>query len=370
MKVLHICSYYLAITLFEDLCETQRKQGMDVRVFVPVEKGNPSHRTVQDYVDVCPCIGKYDRLIYRLKQRKIFKSIKQQYDFTSFDLTHAHTLFSNGYVSYRLHKKYGIPYVVAVRGTTDVHFFLKKLFWLRPLGMRILRDAAHVVFIAPQGKAQMLANYVPKKLRAQIEAKSTVVPNGLSPFWLENKHKNVLEIHDKRINILTVGNVHKWKNLLNSVEACNELKNRGYVVNHTIIGKVLDNAIANTLRQENSVTLIEAMPKEQLIKHFRKNHIFFLPSVVETFGRVYAEALTQGLPVVYTKGQGFDGFFPEGEVGYAVDSGNIHDMADKLEDIIVHYEKFRTACNGLPDLFDWEQLIRCYADIYEKAKER
>jgi len=44
-----------------------------------------------------------------------------------------------------------------------------------------------------------------------------------------------------------------------------------------------------------------------------------MPSITETFGLVYAEALSQGLPVLYTRGQGFDRQFEEGEVGYAVD---------------------------------------------------
>ena len=43
-----------------------------------------------------------------------------------------------------------------------------------------------------------------------------------------------------------------------------------------------------------------------------------MPSRYETFGLVYGEAMSQGLPIIYSKGQGVDGYFKEGTVGYGV----------------------------------------------------
>ena len=37
---------------------------------------------------------------------------------------------------------------------------------------------------------------------------------------------------------------------------------------------------------------------------YRENDIYVMPSIIETFGLVYAEAMSQGLPVIYTRGQG------------------------------------------------------------------
>lgn len=56
-----------------------------------------------------------------------------------------------------------------------------------------------------------------------------------------------------------------------------------------------------------------------------------MPSFTESFGLVYAEAMSQGLPVIYSKGQGFDGQFAEGVVGYHVDA---HDPEELCENII------------------------------------
>jgi glycosyltransferase involved in cell wall biosynthesis len=361
------------MSVFKDLCDRLIGKNCDVRVFVPLQNGRPKtiyKKPLDDYVDACHCFNKNDRFIYWLKQQKIYARAERQYDFSQFDLTHAHTLFSNGYVSYKLNKRFGIPYIVAVRAT-DISVFFKKLPWLRSLGVRILQDASAVIFISPQGKQQTLEQYIPDRLKAEIEAKSFVIPNGLTPFWMQNRHRNTLELNDKQVKILTVGKTSKEKNLLASIAVCKELRKRGYDISHTIIGRVVDKRLAENLRQNESVTFVEEVEKEKLLEHFRASHIFFLPSVRETFGRVYAEALTQGIPVVYSKGQGFDGYYEQGEVGYAVDNGDIRDMADKLQDIIDNYDRFKKRVNyAAIDIFNWDNIVDQYCDIYAQSAKR
>ena len=69
---------------------------------------------------------------------------------------------------------------------------------------------------------------------------------------------------------------------------------------------------------------------ENFIKYFIESDIFVMPSRYETFGLVYVEALSQGLPVIYTRGQGFDGQIPDGEVGYSVKCNDVNEIAEKL----------------------------------------
>lgn len=89
-----------------------------------------------------------------------------------------------------------------------------------------------------------------------------------------------------------------------------------------------------------------------------------MPSLRETFGLVYAEALTQGLPVIYTKGQGFDGQFNEGEVGYSVDSEDSDDIANKVLHIMRDYEELTKKCIELCWKFDWKHITSQYVQIY------
>ena len=79
---------------------------------------------------------------------------------------------------------------------------------------------------------------------------------------------------------------------------------------------------------------------------------------------LYSEAMSQGLPVIYTRGQGFDGQFADGEVGYAVDCFDANEIADKVIDTVNNYEDVSKRCIKLCGEFDWDKLGKQYRDIY------
>ena len=89
-----------------------------------------------------------------------------------------------------------------------------------------------------------------------------------------------------------------------------------------------------------------------------------MPSLTETFGRVYAEAMSQGVPIIYTRGQGFDGFFPEGEVGFSVDPHDPEEIADRVEDIVNDYNVMSCNCLRNCRLFDWNIIAENLIDLY------
>ena len=89
-----------------------------------------------------------------------------------------------------------------------------------------------------------------------------------------------------------------------------------------------------------------------------------MPSFTETFGLVYVEALSQGLPVIYTKGQGFDGQFPEGTVGYHVTPTESKDVAEKILKIAENYMKISSNCNNGIKKYQWKMISEEYLRIY------
>ena len=99
----------------------------------------------------------------------------------------------------------------------------------------------------------------------------------------------------------------------------------------------------------------------------RQSDIFVMPSKPETFGLVYVEALSQNLPIVYTKGEGFDGFFPEGEVGYSAISGNVASIAEVIMKVIHNYP---IIVNNITRLslekdFSWPLIATKYMKLYK-----
>ena len=55
----------------------------------------------------------------------------------------------------------------------------------------------------------------------------------------------------------------------------------------------------------------------------KEHQIFAMPSFNETFGLVYIEALSQNLPILYTKSEGIYKYFEEGHFGIGVEPSNI-----------------------------------------------
>ena len=89
-----------------------------------------------------------------------------------------------------------------------------------------------------------------------------------------------------------------------------------------------------------------------------------MPSITETFGLVYAEAMSQGLPLIYTRNQGFDGQFPEGIVGYNVNCYDAREIADKIIKINKDYKSISQNCITLSSEFSWEKISGKYHGIY------
>ena len=90
-----------------------------------------------------------------------------------------------------------------------------------------------------------------------------------------------------------------------------------------------------------------------------------MPSITETFGLTYVEAMSQGLPVIYSKGQGFDGRFKEGHIGYHVRSKDTKDIANKIIGITKNYKTISENCTKESLLFNWNEISTEYKEIYK-----
>lgn len=366
MKVLHINSYYSVSPFYKNLFEEQVKRGINIDVYVPVAKNYIiPPREFGSYTKISLNHGRYDRYIFHIKHLKILRDVIKNYDISEFNILHAHSLFSNGYIAYKLNQKYRVPYIVAVRDT-DVNTFFKRLLHLRKLGIEILRHANKVIFLSTKYKEFTIKTYIPKALRKEISDKSVIIPNGIDAFWLNNKPTEVHRLKSDEVNILFVGRISRRKNVSTTIKACQMLIDRGYKVRFTVVGCVEDDREYNIIKQNNFVTYINHQPKEKLIDIYRSNDIFVMPSITETFGLVYAEAMSQGLPVIYTKGQGFDGQFEEGLVGYHVDCYDPNEIANRIVDIINNYGKLSENCLRLCDKFDWSLIAKQYDDVYKE----
>lgn len=366
MKILHINSYYRENSFYKKFYQAQNShKELNIDVYAPISNDILSYTKtgIDGFATMSVCNKPIDRFVFHHKQRKILKDVQEKMDIESYDIIHANTLFSNGYVAYKLNYQYNIPYVVAVRDT-DLNFFLKKIFYLRKTGINILKNASKIIFLSNAYKEKLLNDYVPKNLGNSIREKSVVIPNGLDDFWIDNKqYKEAKQL--KNINVIFAGAVSKRKNPSTTAKACEILIDKGYNVTFNIVGRIDNQTEFEKINKFNFVDYHKPVNKEELLNYYRNNDLFVMPSLTETFGLTYAEAMSQGLPLIYSKKQGFDQQFPEGVVGYAVDSLNEEEIAKKIVDIVENYSVISKNCTKLTSNFKWEDINKKYIAIYK-----
>ena len=360
MRVLHINRNYLGTTLHQTMIEHLDKLGVESYVFVPVCKTEKATIKPNNNVCVSYCINNIDRYIFDLKQFKIIRSIEKNYDVESFDCIHAYTLFTDGNAAMKLAQKYKKPFVVAVRNT-DVNDFFAKLFFLRGRGVKIMREAKKIFFLSEAYRKNVFEKYIPQKYYDELYAKSMIIPNGIDDFWFNNQPPEDNKEVSSPIKLIYAGRIDKNKNIPTIKNAMDVLQRMGIESSLTVIGKIVDQSEFLKIKDDNRITYLPAMPKEQLIEQYRKHDVFVMPSFTESFGLVYAEAISQGLPVVYSKGQGFDGQFEEGVVGFHCNAYDMNDVANAIKKIVgMKQNTFALLINK----FSWKTLVVQYHRIY------
>lgn len=362
-EILHVNTNFENSTIYLNMLNAFNSlEDISGKVYYPVEFTQKTEIDHPD-IDIFNILKKTDRYFYFYRNKKLFKNMENHYDFKRFKSVLAYSLFSNGYLAYTIMKKYGIPYNVIVQNT-DVNLYYKKMLHLRSIANKILKNANSVIFISEPYRQKVLERYVNKKDRYLIENKSYVIPFGIDDYWLQNRNKNYKkDFSHNDIRLLYIGKINKNKNILTTAKSCEALINRGYTVSLTVVGNVEDLTVYKKLKKYSFIKFIPFQSKEDLISIYRKHDIFVMPSKKESFGLVYAEALTQGLPIIYSKQQGFDGHFEDGLVGYAVNPMDHQEITDKILKIRKNFSSIQERCIELSSKFCWNTIAEHYCKV-------
>ncbi len=364
MKILHICNDYRDNNLYEHLF-TLLSQYAEQSVFVPYKYSlnfrNRNNYSVKHEV----CYNDIDRIFYKRKGAKVFQSLKKQVNIAEQNLIHAHTLFSNGYVAYLSNKEYKIDYVVTIRNV-DVDIFLNYFPNMKIAALQIMTNAKKIIFISPILKHKLFSYFEGDEDREMIERKSTIITNGIDNFWFENKHMK--KTKNRELKLLQIGWICRNKNQINSIKAVELLNRNNIPCSLQIIGGVESkadrlyyNKLINYIERSNYKSKIEIQDKKEkinLIKDFRQADIYLMPSYRETFGLVYIEAMSQGLPIIYSKNQAVDRLFDAAPVGVFVNPKRPSDIAEKIIYTRDNYNIFVNNIEYHLDDFKWEKITR------------
>lgn len=372
MHILHISNDFSGSKVHVSLYKELSKQGVRQTIYCPVRSADDIGKNaynaegtdiVYDFV-----IKPYHRYVYHVKRTDIFHSLQKKVNLEDVDLVHAATLFTDGGQAYKIYKKYHIPYVVAVRNT-DINGFLDLLPNTWPAGRGILRNAKYIFFISSALMDKFCSHKVIKPILPEIKDKMMLIPNGIDDYYLDHISR---ETHDGQ-KVLYVGDFSNNKNVVRLCEAVLELKKEaGFSdLGMSLVGggHNKDDRIQKMVdRHPDTFTYLGPIyDQKKLCDVFRNHMVFAMPSIHETFGLVYLEALSQNLPVVYTKGQGIDGLFDD-TVGIGVNPLSVNDIKDAIKKIITNYG-FYSNRNVDFERFRWSGIAAYYKSLYEDVKK-
>jgi len=353
----------------ENLYDNLDKLSVRQKIYYPlrkhaIEKVGKLKGDVNDFVTISKLLKNSHRVFFKKKINFLYRDLKSKIDLNECDIVHATTLFSDGAIALRIWREYKIPYIVAVRGTDN--FFLNYRYDLRSLGKEIISNAKYLIFISNSLEQNFNQNSFIKGLDNLVVPNNKIIYNGLDPFWVQNTIGKRDEVNP--MNFLYIGKFNSNKNVVRLIKAFLKVTNKYENLQLNLVG--------SGGNQEKEVKKLSEKHKakinfhgpiydqKELQKMYQANDIFAMTSISETFGLVYVEALTQGLPILFTENQGIDGTFKE-YVGESANPKSIDSIAEGLERLINNYSKYELDKIDF-SIFSWDDIAKTYLDLYNK----
>lgn len=370
--ILHIANDFAGSTVYKQLIQSIDNRGVQQSVFTTIreekERGkNAVHfKTKGSVIHYSDNWRAWHRISFTIKAKSNYKNLLKAIDPKTITHVHAHTLFSDGILALKLKKDFGIPYTVTIRNS-DINVFMKFMVHTWRVGREVILNADKVVCISP-AHIERVKTWIACPT-AVFTDKVINIPNGVDEYWLHHIQTTIHSHPDKTPwQLIYVGNFTPNKNLPRLMRAILNLTGKGYCLELHIIG----DRGKDTTRIE---TLAKRFPKifhlygtirdkEKIRSVMRQCNIFTMPSLTETFGLVYVEALSQGLPILYSEKEGVDGFFPS-SYGERCDPRSVRDISKKIEKILTNYDKYAIKQEFISTHFDWNIIESEYTSIFK-----
>lgn len=281
------------------------------------------------------------------------KEVKKVLKKDNINLIDAHYFKVEGYVAYRLKKKYNIKTFITLHGTSFNNSFNSVN------GKKDIIKISNTIdyFVCVSEKLQRML----KKIKVN---NSKVIYNGIN-FFKNNEMQ-------KKINtIITIGSFTSDKNIDIVIEAFKKVLNTIPDLYLIIIGSgELENYLKELCLEINDKVLFTGQVSNNIVYEYLNNsNIFVLPSSPEGFGIVYVEAMYNKCITIGTKGEGIDGFIKNGENGFLVNI-DVNEIANLIIDIMNNdkydLEKIKNNAYRTASELTWERNAKEYVKLIER----
>jgi len=312
----------------------------------------------------CGMLGAYSYVGFALRKRqKLLKS-------TKYDLEHFFFSLPTGILSLSPIRRRKQPYIVSLRGS-DVpgyDLFNQKLEKvhkvLLPLTRSIWRNASAVVALS-QGLKDIA-------LKAAPTQEIDIISNGIEidHFYPATR---VEKKQEEPLKLITVSRLLERKGIHHLLEAI--AKPDPLPVTLTIVGtgSYEDELrkICTELGLNDRVKFTGFIRRDELPGHYRQHDVFALPSQTESFGLVFAEAMSCGLPILGTFVGGIPELVRHETDGILVNPAQPGEIRESLEKMLNDPEKTIAmgiaARQRIEEKYSWRVIAEKYLECYQKV---
>lgn len=147
------------------------------------------------------------------------------------------------------------------------------------------------------------------------------------------------------LRFIFVANLLKFKGVFLCIDALNILLDKGFKVHLDIIGPESINLSEPRIQDlidytemlgiKNYVSIYNEKSHDELIKFYSQSHVFVLPTLKDTFGKVLIEAAVLGLPLITSDACGsVDSIVIHDYNGLVFKSGDVNSLAIAMESMM------------------------------------
>lgn len=256
------------------------------------------------------------------------------------DLVIGHKLTVEGLLAKTVAEELGIPYAITIQGNTDQKILTKRPDLARRFG-EIYHGAASVFCLAPWARRAVEKSIGERSGPTFYLPCPTVFDAIVPPRAGAESVVSVFHLRNQAV-----------KNLGGLVAAMRINAAAGRPCNLHIYGGGSPEETAACKRvigDAPRIALMGPRTQDELGPIMNGAAAFVMPSLRESFGLVFLEALFAGLPIIYPKGASIDGYFDDLPFAIPVDARSPADIARAIRDAVKNEAELKSA------LADWQK---------------
>jgi hypothetical protein len=221
--------------------------------------------------------------------------------------------------------------------------------------------------------------------KMNLNSKIRVIPLGIEISDAKQREDRSSEM--KPLNVLFVGRLEKRKGIHILFEVIPTVIEKLKQVEFTIVGrdtffqqdeKSFKSPEGKNFRSEfyeklppeikGKVHLVGEVDKGKLEEYYKNCDVFVAPSLHETFGFVYLEAMSYGKPVIGCKVGGVPEVIKDSETGFLVEPGNSYQLAEAIVKILkdpkLRFEMGINARRRVMETFGLKNMVAQTEELY------